>query len=180
MPDNRYSTKESTMKACLRSVQRIVPSILLLVLLLTLTTGCGRTDQKGGEPTPTSPKDAGAKATEPQSDVPPADVTITAEALVKDFTTDAAAAENKYKGKEVRITGIVEKIQSDSGVTVVVLKGDGKIPVHCGIPATEVEKVKRYKEGENVTLQSGLPICKLKDMSKLNDVISAAGCVPVY
>jgi len=125
----------------------------LLVVGLTLAGGCGgppsRSTTGGTSVTPPAGSTQLAK-----SSAPKADVTVTAEQLVKDYAADEKIADEKYKGKSVRVSGTFDKLTTDSsGVAKVNFKSESEVHVECGIPADAVSKAKALRPGEKVTLQ---------------------------
>ncbi len=48
------------------------------------------------------------------------DYIVSAEELYKEFTTDKNAAEKKYNGKMIQLTGVINKLESNDSLTIAV------------------------------------------------------------
>lgn len=136
---------------------------LCLCLSLVLSFGCsGDAKDKDKKPAATKEKDdktPAADKAKDDKDKPaarkPIPGAISAEALLKEFFADGAAAGKKYGNKEITLEGVVLKTTEDFPNTTLTLKGakdkDGDdIVVFCAFPATERAKVEKVKVGETV------------------------------
>lgn len=82
----------------------------------------------------------------------PAEFTVTAEQLAKDYAADRDAANAKYKGKTVRVDGKVRKIGDDgAGVSVLELIGDGELYIKSGIGSDSRAALAALKEGQDAS-----------------------------
>jgi hypothetical protein len=127
------------------TVRRNLTCLNLLAALAAGATGCG------GKP------------------LPKADLTMTAEELAKGYA-DEAEGDKKYNHKTIRVQGVVERIEKDElGVTIVILKGDGKLVIGCGILIDSVATAKALKPGQSVTIQG-------KCWGRLRDRIVVNSC----
>ena len=89
--------------------------------------------------------------TAPKEDI----IKISASDLLAEYDANEVAADNKYKGKKVEITGAVDSIGKDIfGSVYVTLKTDnGFISIQCYFSEkAEIDKVATLKEGDWVTV----------------------------
>ena len=83
------------------------------------------------------------------------DFAIEAPALLQEFTTDEAAANQKYLDKVVAVKGKVKSIVPDEeGNITLTLHADNDIAgVICTIPKADAETAPGVKEGDEVTVK---------------------------
>jgi tetratricopeptide (TPR) repeat protein len=102
-----------------------------------------------------------AKEEEKKSDP---DVRASAFYLIHDYEENATAADARYKGKLIELSGSVESVQKNTeGGIVVVLAGDARAgdtlhPVQCSLAGTGTDTDKRYTEANTkgvATLHKG-------------------------
>lgn len=128
-------------------------SALFFVLALALT-GCGKkaADDKPGDKQTEKPEDGSDLATAKP------DVTMTADAWHAEFKKDKKAAEAKYKGKVIQLTGTVSGVGQnlDAGIGYLLLKVKGDL---LGVRGTtkEVDFWERVPEGADVTVRGRVP-----------------------
>lgn len=93
----------------------------------------------------------------PDYDQLKADYSLSAQALFQEFTTDNAAAQTKYNGKMVEITGPVSVMEpGDSLATIVFVfqKGDfGDEGIRCTLLAKYNEMARKLQSGSHVTIK---------------------------
>lgn len=83
----------------------------------------------------------------------PAEFTVTAEQMAKDFIADKAAATAKYVGKTVRVDGKVIKTGDDgAGVSVLKIVGDGEVRILSGVASESRPALAQLKEGQDVSV----------------------------
>ena len=94
----------------------------LPIVALLLTAGCPQQDAQ--QPQPQQPPQRVAVPTAPTTP----DVTITAMQLWKDYDANEVAADNKYKGKWLLVSGEVDSVTKDfSGWPYIILKSPNLI-----------------------------------------------------
>ena len=91
--------------------------------------------------------DVDSKAT--TSSLPP--IFISAKQYYSDYTENEVAADEKYKGRDIELTGVIESINKDftDQPYLLLTVGDFK-NVHCNI--RDKNEVKNCKRGQKVTL----------------------------
>jgi len=84
------------------------------------------------------------------------DVKIAAEIIYDAFSADEKAAETKYLGKVVQVTGIIDEIYVDeTGAPVVILRSTAGDPVGVvTLEPSETSKIGAYKEGQEIVLKT--------------------------
>ena len=94
-----------------------------------------------------------------------AEEAVAASQLVKEFNENESAADKKYVGKVVQVSGIVKEVKADSAsaVTVILDGGDPMAAVTCSFYDTEAEKLKALEPNEQVQIK-GICIGKLMDV----------------
>jgi len=94
-----------------------------------------------------------AAATKPaaSSDSP---ISITAVELYKAYDKDEPAADAKYKGQQLAVTGIIENItlEGESGVNIDLKAGDFLDTIFCFFDDSEKANVAKLKKGQKVTI----------------------------
>lgn len=92
-------------------------------LLLTLCIGCGNPDTETENAATSAP--SGANATDnPTGDIPPVDFVLTAADFVNEFKTNEPAANEKFLGKRIELTGKLQMFDhSYSGGSYIWLGG---------------------------------------------------------
>jgi hypothetical protein len=76
--------------------------------------------------------------------------------LANEFSTDAAAANAKYKDKDVVLSGtVVGKRTNDLGAATIEVKGNGKLKVFCEFTAQDEDKAatRPVQAGQQVKLK---------------------------
>ena len=98
------------------------------------------------------------------------EITVSAVDLIKEYANNEVKADQMYKGKVARITGIVDGIDSDMSDDAVVRLSDGSefsiTNVHCYIKSSDKEKAATLAKGQNVTI-----------IGKLNGEVVGSPCV---
>jgi hypothetical protein len=82
------------------------------------------------------------------------DASIEAPALFSAFSTDEAAANEKYLNKTVAVTGTVSETKNENGAVSVMLASDDLMfGVKCELDALSEHKRKEFQSGEKVTFK---------------------------
>jgi hypothetical protein len=131
-------------------VSRIVSATLTLALLgLLALTACG------GDSDESAP--SGSAAAQPTAE--PAPEAIKASKLASDYELDAAAADARFKGKEINVTGTIVTFGTNKdNVSYVNLQGSGAsfMPgnaVQCLLTESGLEALSRVRVTELVTVR---------------------------
>jgi hypothetical protein len=99
-----------------------------------------------------------SKAPPPPSGPPKAEVKAKAGDLLKDYGGNALAADGKYKGKVVEVTGKFNSVQKAIGIGYVVQLAAEDAPevnlsfVQCPIVEQAKDEVAKIQEGQMITL----------------------------
>ena len=84
------------------------------------------------------------------------EITISSAELIKAYADNEVGADQKYKGKIAKISGIVEGIDSGINDEAIVKLSDGTdfsiVDVHCYIKPSDKEKAAKLAKGQNVTM----------------------------
>jgi hypothetical protein len=173
---------------------------LLTAMGLALLVGCSGNQPIGGDkekkseaagtPQPRKAEEGGEVATAQQRK---ADFTLTAEEITREFLADEKAADKKYKGKVLAITGDVEGVGSPEGgqIAIIILKGARKneqdlsgsrvsfVPVpaftETALKLSGEQKVKvtgEYAEYDNFVRSIGVTKGSLEELSKPENLVS--------
>ncbi len=126
--------------------------LVVLVGLLAAGCCCKETDKKAGADTAAGP----GPVTSPEEPEAPVvktpDMDVSASQLQKDYKANEVAADNKYKGKLLRVTGTVESIDKDFLDNVVLKLGTGDMfaEVHATLEDSEKPKAAELSKGKRV------------------------------
>ncbi|MEK7253942.1 MAG: hypothetical protein AAB316_04305 [Bacteroidota bacterium] len=84
-----------------------------------------------------------------------ADYTLDAKVLVAEFSSDEAAANEKYLGKIITVTGSVAEVTTDDNgnPSVMLDTGDPMAAVKCNLDFASKPKRTEFQTGETVTLK---------------------------
>lgn len=83
-----------------------------------------------------------------------ADITLTANKILSDFTTDEATANSKYLDKIVQVNGKVIRVAIENGKGIVTLKtNDDFGSVICHLTPEESKNISTIKEHQEITLK---------------------------
>jgi len=148
--------------------------VLILIIGIGLILGCGG---GSGNSTATNP---GASAPSNSGAVAPAEkpIAVDAKVLTKEYDSNELAADGKYKGKLLAVTGKISNIAETFGNITVSLEGsDLTKSVMCSFEESEKPSVAALKKGEKVTLVGtgdgstaglyvGLQNCKIAPATK--------------
>jgi hypothetical protein len=82
-------------------------------------------------------------------------IKISPKQLLADYTANEVAADNKYKGKTIEVTGPIESISKDmlDEVYVAIEAGDPIRTVQCYLVPESAAKVATLAKGQTVTIQ---------------------------
>ena len=85
------------------------------------------------------------------------EITLDAKALLKDYKDNEVAADQKYKGKVIQVTGTVDEIKKDIMDQIYVTGGTGaefEIPqAQCFFDDSATAKAAALKKGQKVTIK---------------------------
>lgn len=97
---------------------------------------------------------ASARATSPAAPAEPP-LEVSSREIAHAYDSNEAAADAAYKGRTLRVTGVVTEITKDfADDTVVVLNGVNQfLGVHAGLEESEEQRAIQLRKGETVTLQ---------------------------
>lgn len=146
---------------------------LVLALLFVFVLGCQSPSDSNSATKPTA---TAAPKSETKTDAKPdtKPITIQAKNLTKEYDDNELAADGKYKGKVVEVSGKVSNIAETMGNVTVQLEGHNIAKtVMCSFAESEKESVAKLKKGQNATLigtgdgmtlglYAGLKDCKVK------------------
>lgn len=146
-------------KGCLTLVGAAVAVIIVIVIIISVSGGGGDDKSKdtagGSASSATSSPDSGSSEKATPAPAKPA-MKVRAAKILKDFDENEAAADAKYSGKHMRITGIVEKVDTefiDDNQYVVEIGGGGDFEivfVNCDDQSPSVAA--KVKKGDKVTV----------------------------
>jgi hypothetical protein len=102
-----------------------------------------------------------------------ADVTVTADGLVKEYETNDSAANKKYLGKIIEITGNIKKIEKDEKGYYTIVLGDTSTmsSVRCAMDSVHVNADDKLITGLVTTLRGACTGFNKDDMGLGSDVI---------
>ena len=104
------------------------------------------------------PEDSDAAGSESKGNAEP-DMTVPAKRILKDFENNEAAADSKYKGKTLKVTGVVDKVDTEflDDEEYVVQVGSGAQfavwTVNCDDQSSKA--VSSLKKGDDITVVGG-------------------------
>ena len=119
----------------------------VFILWLAVILGCGNLPQnKQGN-------SGSSSSSSSNSSEPP--ISITALTLATAYEDNEVAADEKYNGKNLLITGKVESIDTVLGQSSVTLKGKEMsiVSVQCFVDDSQKSAVARLKKGQSATVQ---------------------------
>jgi hypothetical protein len=136
-------------------------SAIVAALLFTLNAGCV-SSPRDDQPSNAANTPASTAAAKPLGTVPGTNpvarepvVSVTAEQLFGDYDADAAAADLKYKDKELQITGRVDGIGEVTGGDTSVVLANGTpssdTAVECHFDANSMSTVVKLTRGQEIT-----------------------------
>jgi DNA/RNA endonuclease YhcR with UshA esterase domain len=82
------------------------------------------------------------------------DITISADKILNDFSTDETTAHAKYLEKIIEVKGVISEIKTEKEKGIITLKtNDDFGSVICHLSAESTTAISTLKEGETVTLK---------------------------
>jgi predicted nucleic acid-binding Zn ribbon protein len=154
--------------------------IIVIIIIAVAAQGDGETDrpQTSGNTTATATATQSSAATEKATEAPakPAIeyIEISATELIDAYDANEVAADKKYKGQWLSVSGTVKSIGVTLGSTYVTLVKDGEwslTDVQCFVTKDTIDAVSELLEGDIVTFQGK---CGGKSLNiSLNDSIIA-------
>lgn len=157
--DNKSTSSEQTQNV-LTKKHNLKGGCFILIGLVIVLGIIGSTANKSTNQTPSNsqPENTSAtKAAEPEAAKPQnPEVTVTSAALMKAYKDNEVAADQKYKGKLIEISGTVIKVDNGSFDNEIIVKlNDGEYDFSgpmCYMKPSEYDKVVSYTKGQKVTL----------------------------
>ena len=124
---------------------------ILFALGLFLILGCSGANQNATTPTNSaSVTTAPANTTAAPSEKP---IAVQSKVMTKDYDENELAADGKYKGKMIAVSGKVENIAETMGSVTVSLAGHDMLKsVMCSFEESEKASVAKLKKGQQATL----------------------------
>ncbi len=146
---------------------------ILFVIALFTVLGCSQT---GNNLPATAPGNSTVTTAPANTTAAPQDkpIVVQARALTKEYDENELAADGKYKGKMIAVSGKVENIAETMGNVTVSLAGHDMVKsVMCSFNESEKAAVARLKKGQQATLigkgdgmtmglYAGLQDCKIQ------------------
>jgi putative nucleic acid binding protein len=119
--------------------------VIALGLMFVVVAACNRSRKSS---LPSGPRETKAAEAAPSGE-------LTAEALFQEYQKDKEAADRKYKGQLVTVTGTVDKVKiGPSGDPYVTMKTSSLVlRVQCLFKKTDESTVARLQEGQPATLR---------------------------
>lgn len=112
--------------------------VIVAAVLIYLVLGC-------------SGKASNTAATAPASDAKP--IAVDAKVLTKEYDTNDLAADGKFKGKLLAVSGKIESIAETMGNVTVHVEGHNVVlDVICSFEADQRDAVSKLKKGQATTL----------------------------
>ena len=134
-------------------VALIVLAVLAGALLMMVK---GRKSTGETDPSAATPRTA-AKATTPKPEAAAAQPAISVDAadLVSTYQSNKLAADNRYRGKRVEVSGVIEGIGTEKvAAPYVMLKsGDANQKVQCTFPITATSTLADLRNGQAVRIE---------------------------
>jgi DNA/RNA endonuclease YhcR with UshA esterase domain len=83
-----------------------------------------------------------------------ADISISANKIVADFSADETAANSKYLEKIIEVKGLISETKIEKGKGIITLKtNDDFGSVLCHLSAESTKQMEALKEGQTITLK---------------------------
>lgn len=83
-----------------------------------------------------------------------AELSTEASVLIKDFESNIEAANAKYLGKIIAVTGVIKAIEDEPNSVTIILGDEQSISsVRCSIDTTYIDKVRSFNNGDTVTVK---------------------------
>ncbi len=132
----------------------VITIAVLAVLYAIGSSGDESTKTADDQPEPKTAVEEAKKPAEPEKTTP--DILVTSANLSKEYSENEVAADQKYKGKLVEISGKITSVDNDTfDDGMIVRLSDGKYDVNnawCYMKESERDKVLAFKKGQQVTL----------------------------
>lgn len=82
------------------------------------------------------------------------DLTLTADTIINDFSSDENVANSKYLEKIIEVKGTISEVKNEKGKGIVTLKtNDDFGSVICHLSADATKNISSLKEGQTITLK---------------------------
>ena len=128
--------------------KNILPASGACLILILIVLGCGGSNKaKNDVSASASPANAAPAASVEKP------IALQAKALTKEYDDNELAADGKYKGKQLAVTGKIANIAETLGKISVSLEGHNIVKsVICSFDDAERDAVMKLKKGQTVTL----------------------------
>lgn len=105
--------------------------------------------------TPTTPAATGAVSGDPVSATEPVDARVTAEEITKEFAAGRDAADAKYTGKVIEVTGVIHNVDVNDRLisNKVFLDSPGGATVQCDFGEGRKPEVQELQKGQTVVIR---------------------------
>ncbi len=124
--------------------------LMIAAVGIFIVIGCGGQSANDTKAPETGNKTLTTAPAEPKA----APIKIDAKALTKAYEENELAADGKYKGKTLVVTGEISNIAETLGNVTVQLKGNDMLKdVMCSFDESEHDRVAQLKKGSKVTLE---------------------------
>lgn len=98
-----------------------------------------------------------SKSAVSQTTIEEAAIEVSVEQLLKDYKENEVAADNKYKGKKVTVSGVVDSVAKDVLNDTYIKIDTGSdyevLGAQCYIADTQLERVANLKSGDKITVE---------------------------
>lgn len=107
------------------------------------------------------------------------DFVVPATGLIKEYETSDTAANSKYNGKVVEVTGIVKNVEKDEKGYYTIVLGDttSLSSVRCSLDTTHHQDAAELKHGSSATIRGACTGFNNDDMGLGSDVILNRGAI---
>lgn len=139
---------------------KILTGILGFFLFIIVVGGCGNTDTQNTSSTSNDSSEVLSEKKKEEKSVKKAEekieyIKVTANDLCSEYESDEIAADKKFKGKYLEVTGIVDRIDSSfTDSPIVGLKCGGEYSLtSVGCSFTSADEAAELSKGTSITIQ---------------------------
>ncbi|HMR83963.1 MAG TPA: hypothetical protein PKE30_12565 [Niabella sp.] len=124
----------------------IIAGVLLALFIIGSIPGDDK--NKPAASTASTPAEISEPTEQPQIPV----IEVTAKQLVADYNANEVSADNKYKGKQLKITGVVESINKDfTNDIYLIIKGGDELFSDVHAYFDDAEAAAKISKGQKIT-----------------------------
>lgn len=135
-------------------IKHKILTVILVLILLGMIGSAGGNKSKKADTGTDSEKKTEASVAEPEKTTP--EVKVTSANLIKEYSENEVAADTKYKGKLVEVSGKVSGVDNGTFDNEMIVKlSDGQYDFNnawCYMKDSERDKVLAFKKGQQTTL----------------------------